>query len=175
MIKAKKYTILILLFLLLAFIFYMSSNPVDQSAQMSYEIDRWLCGLFVPDYEALPYESQTSLAIGLDFWVRKSAHFLEYAALGALVYFAAGLFLESERGRFLLSLCAGTVWAATDEFHQYFVPGRSCELRDVMIDAAGVLTGAAAAVVVKKYKNYKSNCDYRTISAKSEKNTSGRE
>ncbi|MBQ1935757.1 MAG: VanZ family protein, partial [Clostridia bacterium] len=30
-------------------------------------------------------------------------------------------------------------YAVTDEIHQHFVEGRSCELRDVLIDAAGAL------------------------------------
>ena len=41
----------------------------------------------------------------------------------------------------------GTAYAVTDEFHQAFVPGRSCELRDVVIDSCGVLTGVLAALL----------------------------
>ena len=35
----------------------------------------------------------------------------------------------------------GAFYAVTDEFHQFFVAGRSCEFRDMCIDAAGVLCG----------------------------------
>ena len=37
----------------------------------------------------------------------------------------------------------GVLYAVTDEVHQYFVPGRSCELRDALIDACGVAAGVA--------------------------------
>lgn len=43
----------------------------------------------------------------------------------------------------------GTAYAVTDEFHQSFVPGRSCEFRDVVIDSCGVLTGVLAALLVE--------------------------
>ena len=43
----------------------------------------------------------------------------------------------------------GTAYAVTDEFHQSFVPGRSCELRDVVIDSCGVLTGVLAALLAE--------------------------
>lgn len=39
------------------------------------------------------------------------------------------------------SLAFGAFYAGTDEFHQYFVPGRSARLFDVGIDSLGVMTG----------------------------------
>ena len=39
------------------------------------------------------------------------------------------------------SLLFGVFYAATDEVHQYFVPGRSARLFDVGLDTIGVLTG----------------------------------
>ena len=40
-----------------------------------------------------------------------------------------------------LSLGAGALYAVSDEIHQIFVPGRSCQAFDVLIDSSGVLTG----------------------------------
>jgi VanZ family protein len=37
------------------------------------------------------------------------------------------------------------IFGASDEFHQYFVPGRSCDLFDWMADAAGGALGLALA------------------------------
>ena len=39
-------------------------------------------------------------------------------------------------------------YAATDEFHQLFVPGRSGQLSDVILDSAGALAGVAAFTVL---------------------------
>lgn len=41
----------------------------------------------------------------------------------------------------LVSWIICTLYAGTDELHQYFVPGRACSLRDVCIDSAGALLG----------------------------------
>ena len=60
-----------------------------------------------------------------------------------------------------IGVIAGSVYGAAHPengsfwLHQYFVPGRSCELRDVMIDSAGALVGmllslAAMAVLFRK-------------------------
>ena len=43
---------------------------------------------------------------------------------------------------------AGTLYAVTDEFHQYFVPGRCCDWKDMCIDSAGVATGCLLCLLV---------------------------
>lgn len=61
---------------------------------------------------------------------------LFFVLTGLLLFALRGLFHMSARkiaGAF--GLCA--VLAALDELHQYFVPGRSCELRDVAVDLTG--------------------------------------
>lgn len=80
--------------------------------------------------------SVSDLGTGLGTWdvvLRKIAHFCEYAILGALLLRALG--------RAEVAVAAGIAYAATDEWHQHFVPGRHAARRDVAIDAAGVLAG----------------------------------
>ncbi|HSS74135.1 MAG TPA: VanZ family protein [Gaiellaceae bacterium] len=80
--------------------------------------------------------SVPDLGTGLGTWdlvLRKIAHFCEYAILGALLLRALG--------RAEVAVAAGIAYAATDELHQHFVQGRHAALRDVAIDAAGVLAG----------------------------------
>jgi VanZ family protein len=70
----------------------------------------------------------------------KTAHFIAYAFLTWLWWRAIS---PSRRATWLLLLGAwglSTLYGVTDEFHQYFVPGRSAKLTDVLIDAAGGLT-----------------------------------
>ena len=82
------------------------------------------------------FSSIPSLSSGLGEWdtvLRKGAHVTEYAILGALLYRALGV--EA------LALAIGIAYAATDELHQHFVPGRHASPIDVAIDAVGVSLG----------------------------------
>ena len=77
--------------------------------------------------------------IRVEFFVRKAAHVLEYAVLAILLYRAfVHTVFQSRRalsaGIVLLSCAA---YAASDEFHQSFVPSRTASLRDVLIDVCG--------------------------------------
>ncbi len=77
----------------------------------------------------------------IDFYVRKSAHFLEYATLSLLWIRAFRLsgyrLLPSILGTLLISIA----WAGADELHQSFVPSRTPAFKDVLIDASGGLMG----------------------------------
>ena len=42
----------------------------------------------------------------------------------------------------------GSAYAATDEFHQLFVPGRSGQMTDVMIDSVGCLIGCLVTCLI---------------------------
>jgi VanZ family protein len=82
------------------------------------------------------FSSIPNLGTGLGVWdtvLRKGAHTLEYAILGALLVRAIG----REAPAFL----AGVAYAVTDEFHQRFVAGRHSSPVDVAIDSCGVLLG----------------------------------
>jgi VanZ family protein len=80
--------------------------------------------------------SVPDLGTGLGGWdlvLRKLAHAAEYAVLGAL--------LQRATGRVGLAVALGTLYAASDELHQAFVPGRTGSPVDVWIDALGVACG----------------------------------
>jgi VanZ family protein len=85
----------------------------------------------------------------LDFLVKKSAHALEYAVLTGLLWRAVARTwpgLRGERRAVLLTGAATVVYAASDEFHQWFVPGRTSQPRDVLIDALGAALAVALIV-----------------------------
>ena len=80
-------------------------------------------------------------ADAMSFLVRKCAHFSEYAVLGVL---ARGFFSAraAETGRPALpSGLAVALVPVVDECLQLFVPGRSGQPSDVLIDLAGFLAG----------------------------------
>ena len=79
----------------------------------------------------------------LTFLVRKSAHIIAYFILGILMYRALRITIRRWQTRTVVSLAllSCSLYAVTDEIHQLFVPGRSGELRDVMIDSIAALVG----------------------------------
>lgn len=130
---------LFLTILIMLFIFCQSALPAELSQQESGIVVRFLAGI-------------TGLEEGLvSFVVRKGAHFLEYLVLGISLFWTVrdlrmryGRVPDGPAGMAILAPWAvGALYAVTDEVHQYFVPGRSCELRDVLIDACGVAAGVA--------------------------------
>jgi len=77
----------------------------------------------------------------LHFLVRKSAHFTEYAILSALWFRALRVHLTSLwRVRWaLIGLIISLSVAIADEVHQSFVPSRTSDVRDVLLDFCGAL------------------------------------
>ena len=65
----------------------------------------------------------------------KLIHFIEFGILGILLYRA---FSRMSRP-YLLTVITGALYAASDEFHQLFVPGRQCDFWDFAADVCGIL------------------------------------
>ena len=76
----------------------------------------------------------------------KMAHALGYGLLGVLclIGLTEGEWRRITWRRGLAAVALATVYGATDEFHQSFVPGRSPDVADLMADTVG----AALAVAV---------------------------
>lgn len=74
----------------------------------------------------------------------KHEHFVTYAILGGLFLraLAAGRWSRVTLGLALLAALCAAAYGATDELHQYFVPGRDCEWGDLLADTLGGLTAA---------------------------------
>lgn len=78
--------------------------------------------------------------------VRKCAHFVEYAVLGVLLMRAVHATWPALRPAQLVtvSLTVAVLYAGADELRQYTTTvTRTGKPRDVLLDAAGALTGAA--------------------------------
>ncbi|MEK7217385.1 MAG: VanZ family protein [Chloroflexota bacterium] len=73
------------------------------------------------------------------------AHLGEYGVLGALGWWAAGVHPPRASARALLLLALATVYGLSDEWHQSFVPGRTAESYDVVVDGAGAALGLLIA------------------------------
>ncbi|MFH0830787.1 MAG: VanZ family protein [Parcubacteria group bacterium] len=76
-----------------------------------------------------------------DFILRKIAHGFEFAVLVILLIRALPTPRRGNWVRYVGAVVLALEYAAIDEIHQGFVPGREPSLRDVGIDALGVLVG----------------------------------
>ncbi len=134
----------ILIAALMVTIFCFSAQIADDSDETSGRFCKLLAHLMIYDLDEMSESSQAEIIGGFSFIVRKTAHFSEYALLGFLWY----LWLREKRFAPLIALGASAFYACTDEFHQRFVPGRTGQLRDVLIDSSGAVFGILAAFIV---------------------------
>jgi VanZ family protein len=90
--------------------------------------------------------------------IRKLGHVTEYAILAALMWRAlrGGTVGKSKTSiLFVIVWIACGAFAASDEFHQSFVPSRTASVRDVMIDICGALIGLSICVALATRKAVK--------------------
>lgn len=100
--------------------------------------------LFLPDASAATLDSLHQL-------IRKLAHVTEFAIL-ALLLGRAVLRVERTWPELAARVVpAAVAWAAIDEFHQTFVPGRAGALSDVLLDSLGVLIGFGAFLALRPW------------------------
>ena len=149
--KGKRITLTILVFCWMAFIFSMSAKNSTQSSNISGGFTYNILSMFFSQFRSIDKATQDSIVEGLQFIVRKGAHFTAYAILGWLCFAnLRSLNKFKLKSNFLIALVISALYAASDELHQYFVPGRSCEFRDVMIDSCGALTGIIVVIIFSK-------------------------
>lgn len=130
----------IVVILWMSFIFYLSHQTSSESGELSSGVTALIQSLIET---VLPASIQLDFS-NFHFYIRKTAHFVIYFILGILVINAlrASSVIGFKSTAFALVICF--FYAISDEIHQTFVPGRSGEVRDVIIDTAGASVGIAA-------------------------------
>jgi VanZ family protein len=120
----------------MAVIFGLSSQVAEQSDQLSMGITEIITQVVEKAIPAKDIEITS-----LNRFIRKNAHFIAYLVLGMLVINAMRCGGFSGYKSTLLALFLCIIYAISDEIHQLFVPGRGCQVIDVMIDSAGSASG----------------------------------
>ncbi len=95
----------------------------------------------------------------------KLLHAAEYFVLGALLTRSImALFNGASRRAYLIWVgFIGILYAASDELHQYFVPGRSCDFTDWLADIVGLACGAAIIYIIAMRKKKTGQADQQII------------
>lgn len=145
--KIIRIILAVLIVLNMAAIFCLSAQKAVQSDETSAGFITALCKALVSRFNSLSPQEKESLVASLSFAVRKGAHMAEFAALSFLCSLFAASFGVKPKN-FAAAFAFTVFYAATDEFHQLFVEGRSGQLSDVCVDSAGALLGAGAAILL---------------------------
>lgn len=143
-----KITIWILTILWMGVIFYFSNQPAEISKEESGKV---LAKMNLISEADIAKEGDSRISM-LQRFIRKTAHVSVYFILGILITLSVLDTILSNFGTYSASYILGTLYAVSDEVHQIFIPGRGPQLRDVMIDSAGVLAGMLIIAMVVELK-----------------------
>lgn len=140
----------ILTALCVAFIFTQSLLPASASgAESGRVVDfiNYLCEL---------------IGIGFTFtghFVRKCAHFTEFAILGISAFFTFKSYFSKYKlsALFALTLCVAV--AVSDECLQLISAGRVCSFGDMIIDSSGSAVGILISVIFYLFLSRRNRCE----------------
>ena len=129
--------------ILVCMIFGFSSQKAVDSANMSRGITQKVVDII---YRDKPEEVKTKKVNEIHGFIRKTAHFTLFFALG--ISSAAMFYVLGKKPYYAWGFCL--LNAITDETHQFFVGGRAPMIKDVVIDAAGAMMGVLVVVTVRR-------------------------
>ena len=132
--------VFVLTFSVIAFAFIHSSMPSEVSGDESESVMNVLQSIL----NFFGFKGELT-----DHLVRKLAHFTEYTAMGMIFVSCAYSFDRIRPYKYYSQiLLSGLATAVCDETIQLNVPGRAGMVTDVLLDFAGVITGALFMLLV---------------------------
>ena len=141
--KNKKMISWIMLIAWMGIIFFMSRQPGEVSSSQSELVLKIFSFLGI---ELNQYFGELATLV-----IRKTAHFSEYLILFLFAYNVSRFYFTTKKAR-LYSIIFVFLYASTDEFHQYFIPGRNMAFKDVLIDTSGGVIGYLIMKIVEIVK-----------------------
>ena len=141
--KNKKMISWIMLIAWMGIIFFMSHQPGEVSSSQSELVLKIFSFLGI---ELNQYFGELATLV-----IRKTAHFSEYLILFLFAYNLSRFYFTTKKAR-LYSIIFVFLYASTDEFHQYFIPGRNMAFKDVLIDTSGGVIGYLIMKIVEIVK-----------------------
>ncbi|MDD3173313.1 MAG: VanZ family protein [Herbinix sp.] len=135
--------------IIMIIIFCFSSKPADNSNESSMTVANEIITIY-ENVTNIQYQEakRAEIAGSINHFVRKGAHFCEYALMAAAIAFH--FYVRKRQGKFLflMPIILSCLYAITDEFHQTFIPGRAGLVKDVLLDTSGAATGVFLFMVV---------------------------
>lgn len=138
----KKLFLWLLVFIWMILVFNFSNESGNISSNRSGNVIKHILNLF---FYNIDNEKIDILVENLQTLIRKFAHFTLYFIGGILSYIAFFCTYnnkeinDKKNKTETYSILFCFIYATSDEIHQYFIPGRSCRVFDVVIDILGAL------------------------------------
>lgn len=144
--QVKRYPIRIILswtavVIWMAVIFVFSHQNAEQSSSLSLSLTEKLVRLFDKQVEIAEIRMAEDI-------LRTIAHGAVFFVLGLLTSWAFSETGPSELRNGLLTFIVCALYAASDELHQTFIPGRAGQWYDYLIDLAGIILAIALYQIV---------------------------
>lgn len=143
----RKKICIVLAIIWMIVIFYMSNQPASISSMHSGSTINIISKLPLIG-NIIDYLASINME---EFIVRKGAHMFSYCLLAILLFMS--VYEEDIKRAAIIAFFTTFLYACSDEFHQLFIPGRSGEFRDVMIDSTGGIIGILLVTLILKYNN----------------------
>jgi VanZ family protein len=169
----KQILFLILAIAWMVLIFYFSAQTAEESTGQSDGVSYIIGNIIYKDFDSWSELRKAEFADSVSSVVRKTAHMIEYGILcflwfEALGGYSAGMakyhgpdcdkaleangsgagYIKKLAYRISAAFLITVIYAATDEFHQRFVVGRTGKVADVFIDAGGALIVCVILTIV---------------------------
>lgn len=142
----KKIILWILVILWALLIFSFSAQKAEDSDEVSLSVGEKIITI-IAELNIMDIPASTDGIDYIKLWaeninniIRKLAHFGIFMMFGILLNMLLCCYMGFKKA-FLYSLVICLLYAISDEIHQYFVPGRACMLKDVLIDFCGSFFG----------------------------------
>ena len=146
----KRVISLVLLIIWMIIIFLFSGESGQNSGNTSKNVTIKIVNI-ITSYQQFSEEEKIELVENIHPVIRKLAHYTLYTIGGVLIINYIEKLKYSKKQEKIYSILIGFFYATSDEIHQYFVPNRSMQIRDICIDTLGVITGIILYKIIKKF------------------------
>lgn len=130
---------------MMVIIFLFSAQNGENSMALSGRFSVPIANFIASMQKDVTPEKYQEILNAVQFFVRKTAHFSEYAVLGFLIRLLMWSYSVKRAGGW--AWLAGTLYAGTDEIHQLLTGERSGMWQDVVLDSCGAVFGVVMAGV----------------------------
>ena len=147
-------------FVVMAILFYSSSQTYEQQSQISLLEKALKNQPFKEFFETISFvyagDEVSVKARGyfkfVEFFVRKGAHFGTYFIMGGSLFLGLYPRLKVRWLPAVLAWLCATGYAGLDEFHQMLTGGRTPLFQDVALDSCGALTAVVLCVIIYTWR-----------------------